>query len=136
MVRSEAVGDPHFLRMRNTELTTRMKEVEKENVRLKDQVRKATPGADSPPRKKKVEKRMTEVTSVGAENAASRREMAPINAGREEFPPPTAEDPSQHDPRGHGSTGSAPGCPSVHGHGGHGGGVSSDTADKSATRCA
>lgn len=88
VVRSEAVGDPHFLRMRNTELTTRMKEVEKENARLKEQVRKTSPGADSPSRKKKVEKRMTMAASDGAENEAAKREkIAPISAGREEFPP-------------------------------------------------
>lgn len=87
VVRSEAVGDPHFLRMRNTELTTRTKELEKENAWLKDQARKSSSGADSPTRKKKVERRTMAATSDGAESEVTTRARAPISAGREEFPP-------------------------------------------------
>lgn len=87
VVRSEAVGDPQFLRMRNTELTTRLKEVEKENGWLKEQARKTSPGADSPLRKRKVERRVLATTSADVENTAALREMTPTNAEREEFPP-------------------------------------------------
>lgn len=129
VVRSEAVGDPHFLRMRNTELTTRMKEVEKENARLKEQVRKASPGADSPSRKKKIEKRMTMATCDGAENEAAKREkMAPVSARREEFPPLPQRVPRNW-ARESMPLRAPPGCPAVYGHGGHGGGVSPHPAD-------
>lgn len=87
VVRTEAVGDPQFLRMRNSELTTRMKEMEKDNSRLKDQVRKSIPGADSPPRKRKVEKLMPTVANVGAEYAAVSRVTTPVAAERGSFPP-------------------------------------------------
>lgn len=87
VVRSEAVGDPQFLRMRNTELTTRLREVEKENGWLKEQARKTSPGADSPLRKRKVEKRVLATTSADVENTVALREMTPTNAEREEFPP-------------------------------------------------
>lgn len=36
VARSEATGDSHFLRMRNTELATQLRETEKENARLKE----------------------------------------------------------------------------------------------------
>lgn len=48
VARSEATGDPHFLRMRNTELATQLRETENENARLKEQLRKMSLGAITP----------------------------------------------------------------------------------------
>lgn len=56
VARSEATGDPQFLRMRNTEWATRLREMENENARLKEQLRKMSLGPSPPRRKRKVDR--------------------------------------------------------------------------------
>lgn len=65
VIRSEATGDPDFLRMRNSELAARLRETERENARLKEQLKKTSP-LPSPPRKRRIEK------AVEAANAAAK----------------------------------------------------------------
>lgn len=46
VTKAEATGDPTFLRMRNAELSTRLKVIEKENSKLKDQLRRPSHNRD------------------------------------------------------------------------------------------
>lgn len=55
IIRSEATGDPHFLRMRNSELATQLREAEREIARLEEQLRRSS-GTPSPLRKRRVAK--------------------------------------------------------------------------------
>lgn len=54
-----ATGDPAILKMQNKELIVRNRELERENGRLKDRLRQSQGGADSPIRKRKVEKALS-----------------------------------------------------------------------------
>lgn len=85
VVRSMATGDPQFLRMRNTELVAQLREAERENARLQEQLRKKSPEMPSPPRKKKKEK----VSKVDAVDAVLADLVDPDvdPPSREEFPP-------------------------------------------------
>lgn len=81
VVRLDATGDPQFLRMRNTELVARLREMENENSRLKEMLRKKSPGVPSSPRRKKVEKTaVVDTVPVVLDDSVE-------SAAREEFPP-------------------------------------------------
>lgn len=95
VARSEAGGDPQYLRMRNNELST--KEVERENVGLKEQVRRTSPGAASPPYKRKVEKLAMANARFAVPNVpgnTSSKQQAPVGA------PPEGGIPSSTPERG------------------------------------
>lgn len=80
VTRSEATGDSHFARLRNSELIAQLREAERENALLREQLRKS-PGLSSPPRKKKAGKAVTtDVLQVGPDDLVD-----PF--AREEFPP-------------------------------------------------
>lgn len=49
MIRLEATGDPHFLRMRNSELASHLREAQSENARLEEQLRRLCSATPSPP---------------------------------------------------------------------------------------
>lgn len=89
--RSEATGDPQFLRMRNSELVTQLREVQRDNARLKEQLRKVSPGPSSPLRKKKIERATEKAADTARSNLASRAapsgvKVVPPLSG-EAFPP-------------------------------------------------
>lgn len=89
VIRSEATGDPHFLRLRNAELASQLREAKEENARLEEQLKRMSPKA-SPPRKRRVPK--MEVTSDSArsapkDSAALKMSGAMSSLIREAFPP-------------------------------------------------
>lgn len=86
VIRSEATGDPDFLRMRNSELAARLRETERENARLKEQLKKTSP-LPSPPRKRRIEK------AVEAANAAAKvvPGVSTPPVGARKAPPPIRE---------------------------------------------
>lgn len=88
-IRSEATGDPHFLRMRNSELASQLREMERENARLEEQLRRASPKI-SPPRKKRLMK-MEAVSEVACsspvDSSAVKMAGAASSTIREAFPP-------------------------------------------------
>lgn len=53
VTRANAVGDPQYLRMRVGDLEIKLKDKERENSRLKEEMRKTSPGVKSPPRKER-----------------------------------------------------------------------------------
>lgn len=90
VARSEASGDPHFLRMRNNELATQLREKENENARLKEQLRKVSLGPSPPRRKRRIEKAEGGMDSVQNTSAdlTLRKSTAIVAAPiGEEFPP-------------------------------------------------
>lgn len=89
VIRSEASGDPHFLRLRNAELTSQLLEAERENARLKEQLRRSSPKA-SPPRKRRSQRlAMVSDSADGApvDSAASKAPGVFPSSIREAFPP-------------------------------------------------
>lgn len=90
VARSEATGDPQFLRMRNSELGTQLRESENENARLREQLRKLSLGPSPPRRKRRIEKVEDEADvsqAAPAVLATPKRPVATKAPVREEFPP-------------------------------------------------
>lgn len=90
VARSEASGDPKFLRLRNSELDSRLREVENENVRLKEQLRKLNLGPSPPRRKRRIEKgdsSMDLVQSALVDTTPRKGTVTTPTLVREEFPP-------------------------------------------------
>lgn len=90
VARSVAAGDPQFLRMRNSELDSRLREAESENARLREQLRKMSLGPSPPRRKRKVDRTASGTDATPSEfvvaDTPKGKKVAPVSA-REEFPP-------------------------------------------------
>lgn len=88
VARAEATGDPQFLRLRNSELDSRLLEVENENVRLKEQLRKLSLGPSPPRRKRKVEKGDFDMDRpVSVDTNVQKGTMIIPSPMKDEFPP-------------------------------------------------
>lgn len=88
VVRTEATGDPQFLRMRNSELMARLREAENENSRLREQLKRKSPGMSSPPPRKSKEKVVKKVAKEAATDSAQVDSADPVDQPlREDFPP-------------------------------------------------
>lgn len=90
VARSVATGDPQFLRMRNSELTSQLRESENENARLKEQLRKMSLGPSPPRCKRKIDRMVTGVDVaqvVSADLHTPEEEKMALALGKEEFPP-------------------------------------------------
>lgn len=86
VARSEASGDPQFLRMRNSELVSQLREAERENARLKEQLKRTSPIPSSPLRKRRSE-RMIDGGSVAQGSSGNRA----VPKGTKVGPPLTGE---------------------------------------------
>lgn len=80
-----ASGDPAILKMQNKELIVRTRELERENGRLKDRLRQSLGGADSPIRKRKVEK-ATSPKAVHMEETQTEEEGGVTEGGSATYP--------------------------------------------------
>lgn len=88
VARAEATGDPQFLRLRNSELDSRLLEIENENVRLKEQLRKLSLRPSPPRRKRKVEKGDFDMDqSVSVDTNVQKGSMIIPSPMKDEFPP-------------------------------------------------
>lgn len=76
-------GDPSFLRMRHREQEVRIRELERENERLEERIRRRSSGTDSPPWKYRMEKAAAEVPGKEKENGLkiSPKETPPYPQG-------------------------------------------------------
>lgn len=88
VARSVATGDSQFLRMRNSELTSQLREAENENARLNEQIRKMSLGLSPPRRKRRMDKEVSgmdpiQAVSVDPNTSKERR----VTLVREDFPP-------------------------------------------------
>lgn len=90
VARSVATGDHQFLRMRNSELDSRLRESENENARLKEQLRRMSSGPSPPRRKRKTDQ---DASGTDAQNESlvagtpkGVKKATPAVA-KEEFPP-------------------------------------------------
>lgn len=89
VIRSEATGDPHFLRLRNAELASQLRESEGENARLREQLKRMSPKT-SPLRKRRISKMAVASDSPGdapMDSAAPKVSGVFSSLIREAFPP-------------------------------------------------